>query len=151
MDQRPCSGTERACEDGAVAHVEDDLSQPVLADWARPAGEENYREDGRLKKRFYESELARLQEALGSLQEEKDALSVSLNEARAKQQSLESELENAKASSGSGGGGGSAAASGSSAVAERPRWRCRRQPSAYANRPDMRPTTRAASSPASKL
>jgi polyphosphate kinase 2 len=33
-----------------------------------PAGAENYRPDGRLKKRFYESELARLQEELVKLQ-----------------------------------------------------------------------------------
>ena len=36
--------------------------------WSRPAGPENYREDGRLKKRFYEAELARLQEELVKLQ-----------------------------------------------------------------------------------
>jgi polyphosphate kinase 2 len=51
-----------------VAHVEDDLSQPTLAEWARPAGEENYRDDGRLRKGYYECELARLQEELVKLQ-----------------------------------------------------------------------------------
>ena len=48
--------------------VEDKLRQPPLVDWPRPAGEENYRADGRLKKKFYEHELARLQEELVKLQ-----------------------------------------------------------------------------------
>ena len=51
-----------------VEHVEDDLQQPDLVDWPRPAGEDNYRSDGRLKKKFYEAELARLQEELVQLQ-----------------------------------------------------------------------------------
>jgi polyphosphate kinase 2 len=51
-----------------MEHVEDDLQQPDLADWALPAGEDNYRGDGRLKKKFYEAELARLQEELVQLQ-----------------------------------------------------------------------------------
>ena len=55
-------------DDGAMDHVEDHLSQPALADWERPAGDEHYNEDGRLKKGFYESELARLQEELVKLQ-----------------------------------------------------------------------------------
>ena len=51
-----------------MEHVEDDLRQPDLAHWPRPAGEENYRTDGRLKKRYYEKELARLQAELVQLQ-----------------------------------------------------------------------------------
>ena len=49
-------------------NVEDQMRQPKLADWPRPAGTEHYRSDGRLKKRFYENELARLQEELVKLQ-----------------------------------------------------------------------------------
>ncbi|MGI9644540.1 MAG: polyphosphate kinase 2 [Ilumatobacteraceae bacterium] len=49
-------------------HVEDDLSQPTLAEWPRPAGEEHYKPDGRLKRAYYEAELARLQEELVKLQ-----------------------------------------------------------------------------------
>jgi polyphosphate kinase 2 len=44
-----------------------DGEQP-LETWPRPAGEEHYRSDGRLKKAFYESELGRLQEELVKLQ-----------------------------------------------------------------------------------
>ena len=51
-----------------MVRIEDDLGQPPLADWPRPAGAENYRQDGRLKKKFYEQELARLQEELVKLQ-----------------------------------------------------------------------------------
>ena len=51
-----------------MVHIEDDLLQPALPEWPRPAGEENYRQDGRLKKKFYEHELARLQEELVKLQ-----------------------------------------------------------------------------------
>ncbi len=51
-----------------MEHVEDDLQQPDLADWSQPAGEDNYRGDGRLKKKYYEAELARLQEELVQLQ-----------------------------------------------------------------------------------
>ena len=51
-----------------MEHVEDDLPQPDLAHWPGPAGEENYRTDGRLKKRYYEKELARLQAELVQLQ-----------------------------------------------------------------------------------
>jgi polyphosphate kinase 2 len=56
------------CDHGLMEHVEDDLQQPGLADWAQPAGAENYRADGRMKKQFYESELARLQGELVQLQ-----------------------------------------------------------------------------------
>ena len=51
-----------------MEHVEDDLQQPDLADWSQPAGDDNYRGDGRLKKMYYEAELARLQEELVKLQ-----------------------------------------------------------------------------------
>jgi polyphosphate kinase 2 len=51
-----------------MQHVEDDLKQPDLADWPRPAGDDNYRSDGRLNKKYYEDELARLQEELVKLQ-----------------------------------------------------------------------------------
>jgi polyphosphate kinase 2 len=51
-----------------MARVEDDMRQPPLDEWPRPAGEENYSADGRLKKKFYEAELARLQEELVKLQ-----------------------------------------------------------------------------------
>ncbi len=51
-----------------MAHVEDDLQQPDLSHWSRPAGPENYSADGRLKKNYYEEELARLQEELVKLQ-----------------------------------------------------------------------------------
>jgi len=48
--------------------VEDGLVQPSLADWPKPAGKERYRSDGRLKKAYYEQELANLQEELVKLQ-----------------------------------------------------------------------------------
>lgn len=51
-----------------MEHVEDDLQQPELAKWQRPAGSRHYRDDGRLKKRYYEAELARLQAELVQLQ-----------------------------------------------------------------------------------
>jgi polyphosphate kinase 2 len=51
-----------------MARVEDDMRQPPLDQWPRPAGQENYRPDGRLKKKYYETELARLQEELVKLQ-----------------------------------------------------------------------------------
>ncbi len=51
-----------------MEHVEDDLQQPALPEWPRPAGDEHYKTDGRLKKTYYESELARLQEELVKLQ-----------------------------------------------------------------------------------
>ena len=51
-----------------MENVEDNLVQPALADWAQPAGAENYRKDGRLKKKYYEGELERLQEELVKLQ-----------------------------------------------------------------------------------
>ena len=51
-----------------MEHVEDDLRQPDLAHWPRPAGEDQYHADGRVKKKFYEAELARLQEELVQLQ-----------------------------------------------------------------------------------
>ena len=49
-------------------HVEEELETPELPDWDRPAGEENYRPDGRLKKGFYEARLAEMQEELVQLQ-----------------------------------------------------------------------------------
>ena len=51
-----------------MEHVEDELRQPGLANWSHPAGDDHYRSDGRLKKKFYEAELARLQEELVQLQ-----------------------------------------------------------------------------------
>jgi polyphosphate kinase 2 len=51
-----------------MEHVEDDLRQPDLAKWSRPAGNDNYRHNGRLKKNYYEAELSRLQEELVQLQ-----------------------------------------------------------------------------------
>ena len=54
--------------DVGMEHVEDDLDQPDLVDWSRPAGDDNYRGDGRLKKKYYEAELARLEEELVQLQ-----------------------------------------------------------------------------------
>ncbi|MDX2379562.1 MAG: polyphosphate kinase 2 [Acidimicrobiia bacterium] len=51
-----------------MEHVEDDLKQPDLAHWSRPAGDDNYHSDGRLRKAYYEVELARLQEELVKLQ-----------------------------------------------------------------------------------
>jgi polyphosphate kinase 2 len=51
-----------------MEHVEDDLRQPDLAKWSHPAGDDNYRSNGRLKKKYYETELARLQEELVQLQ-----------------------------------------------------------------------------------
>jgi polyphosphate kinase 2 len=54
---------------GAMQHdVEAELRTPDLSEWDRPAGEEYYHPDGRLKKRFYEAELARMQEELVELQ-----------------------------------------------------------------------------------
>ncbi|MEM9513730.1 MAG: polyphosphate kinase 2 [Actinomycetota bacterium] len=46
-------------------HVEDAVS---LDDLPQPAGADNYNSDGRLKKKFYEAELQRLQEELVKLQ-----------------------------------------------------------------------------------
>ena len=37
--------------DVRMEHVEDDLNQPDLVDWPRPAGDDNYRGDGRLRRR----------------------------------------------------------------------------------------------------
>ena len=54
--------------DCVMEHVEDDLQQPELADWPRPAGAEHYGADGRMKKKYYEGELERLQEELVKLQ-----------------------------------------------------------------------------------
>ncbi len=51
-----------------MEHVEDELRQPDLARWSRPAGDDNYRINGRLKKNYYEEELGRLQEELVQLQ-----------------------------------------------------------------------------------
>ena len=51
-----------------MEHVEDDLQQPQLAEWPRPRGDGRYRSDGRLKKKYYEAELARLQAELVQLQ-----------------------------------------------------------------------------------
>lgn len=50
--------------------VVDDPDLPVgrLADWPRPAGDDCYTQDGRLKKRYYEHRLAELQEELVKLQ-----------------------------------------------------------------------------------
>ena len=55
---------------GPSPSVEYDNDLPVgpLAEWPRPAGDDRYRSDGRLRKRFYEAELARLQEELVKLQ-----------------------------------------------------------------------------------
>jgi polyphosphate kinase 2 len=49
-------------------HVEDEMETPDLSLWSRPAGEENYHSDGRLRRRFYEKELKRMQEELVQLQ-----------------------------------------------------------------------------------
>ncbi|HUW04423.1 MAG TPA: polyphosphate kinase 2 [Acidimicrobiales bacterium] len=49
-------------------HIEDRLGPRDLAEWPRPAGDEHYRSDGRLKKKYYEKELERLQEELVKLQ-----------------------------------------------------------------------------------
>ena len=51
-----------------MEHVENELLQPGLANWSHPAGDDNYRSDGRLKKKYYEAELTRLQEELVQLQ-----------------------------------------------------------------------------------
>jgi polyphosphate kinase 2 len=48
--------------------VEERNQSPILAEWDRPAGPDNYKADGRLKKHYYEAELARLQEELVKLQ-----------------------------------------------------------------------------------
>ena len=44
------------------------LATPDLAHWSRPAGDEHYHDDGRLRKKFYEGELKRMQEELVQLQ-----------------------------------------------------------------------------------
>ncbi|MFW2334325.1 polyphosphate kinase 2 [Ilumatobacter sp.] len=49
-------------------HVEAELQPPHLSEWDRPAGSEYYHSDGRLRKKFYEKELKRLQEELVQLQ-----------------------------------------------------------------------------------
>ncbi len=49
-------------------HVEDELETPDLAHWPRPAGDEYYHDDGRLRKKFYEKRLAQMQEELVQLQ-----------------------------------------------------------------------------------
>jgi len=49
-------------------HVEHELETPDLAHWERPAGAEHYHDDGRLRKRYYEHELKRMQEELVQLQ-----------------------------------------------------------------------------------
>ena len=49
-------------------NVEEQLRSPRLVDWPRPAGAKHYNADGRLKKRYYEKELERLQEELVKLQ-----------------------------------------------------------------------------------
>ena len=49
-------------------HVEDELETPDLAHWPRPAGDEHYHDDGRLRKKFYEKRLAQMQEELVQLQ-----------------------------------------------------------------------------------
>jgi polyphosphate kinase 2 len=51
-----------------MEHVEQELETPGLHLWERPAGEENYHSDGRLRKKFYEHELKRKQEELVQLQ-----------------------------------------------------------------------------------
>ncbi len=51
-----------------MEHIEDRNLPPDLAEWDRPAGEDKYRQDGRLRKKFYEAELGRLQEELVKLQ-----------------------------------------------------------------------------------
>ena len=48
--------------------IESQFRQPDLSTWSRPAGQNNYNADGRLKKRYYEHELERLQEELVKLQ-----------------------------------------------------------------------------------
>ena len=49
-------------------HVEHDLETPNLAHWDRPAGREHYHDDGRLRRKYYEGELKRMQEELVQLQ-----------------------------------------------------------------------------------
>ncbi len=51
-----------------MEHVEQELETPGPSLWERPAGEENYHSDGRLRKKFYEHELKRMQEELVQLQ-----------------------------------------------------------------------------------
>lgn len=47
-----------------MEHVADELRQPDLANWSRPAGDDHDRGDGRLvEKQHAEAELGRLQEA----------------------------------------------------------------------------------------
>ncbi len=48
--------------------VETELQPPHLSEWDRPAGSDNYHADGRLRKKYYEKELGRLQEELVQLQ-----------------------------------------------------------------------------------
>ncbi|MGB7859445.1 MAG: polyphosphate kinase 2 [Acidimicrobiia bacterium] len=47
-------------------HIPDDANEAFV--YGTPAGSENYNQDGKLRKKFYESELARLQEELVRLQ-----------------------------------------------------------------------------------
>jgi polyphosphate kinase 2 len=47
---------------------QDDVPAGELSTWSRPAGSEHYKKNGRLKKNYYERELARLQEELVKLQ-----------------------------------------------------------------------------------
>jgi hypothetical protein len=49
--------TEQATNERALPEGADDVTRTGM-----PAGEENYSREGRLKKKFYEAELARLQE-----------------------------------------------------------------------------------------
>ena len=51
-----------------MEHVEDSLGSKDLAEWPRPVGAEHYHKNGRLRKKFYENELGRLQEELVKLQ-----------------------------------------------------------------------------------
>lgn len=51
-----------------MENVEDELTTPDLSEWPRPAGDGHYRSNGRLKRRIYEAELARMQEELVQLQ-----------------------------------------------------------------------------------
>jgi polyphosphate kinase 2 len=51
-----------------MEHVETSLRPQDLEDWPKPAGDEHYHENGRLRKKYYEKELGRLQEELVKLQ-----------------------------------------------------------------------------------
>jgi len=51
-----------------MENIEDELTTPDLSEWPRPAGDAHYRSNGRLKRRIYEAELARMQEELVQLQ-----------------------------------------------------------------------------------